>query len=380
MSVTSGFFNSLNHDRRYSAEQISRIFDGIINDGVFASIGTAFTVNASTGLTVNIGIGRAWFNGIWIYNDSILPLTLDESELLLDRIDAIIIEVDRSDAVRDGNIKIIKGTPSSTPVNPTLSNTTYLNQYPLAYIYRSASSTEIHQADITSMIGTSSCPYITGILEVINIDNIVSQWGDQWEQWFQTITQESEKEADAWFNSSKAEFQAWFEALQIELEDDVAANLAAQILDIQEKFEILVREKAVYDDLYDSNSETIQDSYGSTIEAKTVLSSVDETQIQNIWDSIYEIESTSSGPKRVDVVLKSNDWSNLSQTVQVPGVLEDESAQMIHIVPRSSSKEIWDNYGIKGSSQGMDSITFTADIAPSTDVDVYITIQELVVS
>ena len=249
MSVTSGFFNSLNHDRRYSAEQISRIFDGIINDGVFASIGTAFTVNASTGLTVNIGIGRAWFNGIWIYNDSILPLTLDESELLLDRIDAIIIEVDRSDAVRDGNIKIIKGTPSSTPVNPTLSNTTYLNQYPLAYIYRSASSTEIHQADITSMIGTSSCPYITGILEVINIDNIVSQWGDQWEQWFQTITQESEQEADAWFNSSKAEFQAWFEALQIELENDVAANLAAQILDIQEKFEILVREKAVYDDL-----------------------------------------------------------------------------------------------------------------------------------
>ena len=44
MSVTSGFFNSLNGDRRYNAEQMSSIFDGIINDGIFANIGTAFGV------------------------------------------------------------------------------------------------------------------------------------------------------------------------------------------------------------------------------------------------------------------------------------------------------------------------------------------------
>ena len=54
MSVTSGFFNSLNSDRRYNAEQMSAIFDGVINDGIFSSIGTAFTVTADSGFTVNI--------------------------------------------------------------------------------------------------------------------------------------------------------------------------------------------------------------------------------------------------------------------------------------------------------------------------------------
>ena len=34
MAVTSGFFNSVNHDRLYDAEQLSSIFDGIIIDGV----------------------------------------------------------------------------------------------------------------------------------------------------------------------------------------------------------------------------------------------------------------------------------------------------------------------------------------------------------
>ena len=46
MSVTSGFFNSLHGDRRYNAEQMSAIFDGIINDGVFANIGTAFSIKS----------------------------------------------------------------------------------------------------------------------------------------------------------------------------------------------------------------------------------------------------------------------------------------------------------------------------------------------
>ncbi len=35
MSVTFGFYNSVNGDRKYDAIQMSSIFDGIIRDGVF---------------------------------------------------------------------------------------------------------------------------------------------------------------------------------------------------------------------------------------------------------------------------------------------------------------------------------------------------------
>ena len=187
MSITSGFYNSSNGDRRINAEQMSAIFDGIINDGIFASVGTAFAVEADIGNTIKIGVGRAWFNSTWIYNDSPLYLTAEDSEVLQDRYDAVVIDVDRTESVRWADIKIIKGTPSTSPTYPTLNNTTLHHQYPLAYILRKANSTEIKQTNITNAIGTSAAPYVTGILQVQNIDNIVAQWMAEWEEWFEGI-------------------------------------------------------------------------------------------------------------------------------------------------------------------------------------------------
>ena len=214
MSVTSGFFNSLNGDRRYNAEQMSSIFDGVINDGIFANIGTVFSVNADVGNTIIVGIGRAWFNSIWLLNDALLPLIANISEILLDRIDAVVIEINHSDSVREGSIKSIKGTPSSTPNSPTMVHTSDINQYPLAYIYRKANSISIIQADITNMIGTASTPYITGILQVQNIDNIVAQWESQWSTFYNQETADMEatnvfwkQQWSTWFNTQTAEIQ-----------------------------------------------------------------------------------------------------------------------------------------------------------------------------
>lgn len=207
MSVTSGFFNSLNGDRKYNAEQISAIFDGIINDGVFANIGAAFSVTANTGNNVTVGIGRAWFNSTWILNDALLSIAAEESEVLLNRYDAVVIEIDRSNSVRAGSIKIIKGTAASTAQYPTMTSTLLVHQYPIAYIYRKAGSSEITQSDITNMVGTSSCPYITGILQVLDNDNVVAQWQDQ--------------------------FETWLESLSDILDGDTAGNLAQRILKLE---------------------------------------------------------------------------------------------------------------------------------------------------
>ena len=92
---------------------MSSIFDGLIVDGIFSSIGTAFNVRAAGGLTVNIGIGRAWFNHTWTLNDSILPLEAPEAEVLLDRIDAVVIEVNAIESVRANSIKFVTGIPVS---------------------------------------------------------------------------------------------------------------------------------------------------------------------------------------------------------------------------------------------------------------------------
>lgn len=270
MSVTSGFFNSLNGDRRYNAEQMSSIFDGIINDGIFANIGTAFGVRADVGNAITIGSGRAWFNSTWLLNDAVLPITADASEVLLDRYDAVVIEIDHSDSVRAGSIKIVKGTPSSSPQRPTMVSTMDVHQYPLAYIYRKAGASGIVQADITSMIGTGSCPYITGILQVLGIDNIVAQWQDQWAQWFASQTQEGNNQMTQWMGDKQLEFNTWFGNLQTILDGDTASNLAQQILELQQKFGTLAKEYCIYQSLDASDGNAIEDSYGTTMEGKIV--------------------------------------------------------------------------------------------------------------
>lgn len=245
MSVTSGFFNSVNSDRRYNAEQMTAIFDGIINNGVFSNVGTAFGVNADLGNTITVGIGRAWFNSKWIYNDAILPITLSDPEVFLDRIDAIIIEINNSEAVRACSIRAITGTPSSAPERPALTDSEDVHQYPLAYISRKANATEITQADITNMIGTSACPYVTGILQVVDIDQVLAQWD--------------------------SEFNTWFDGIQGAFEGDPAVELANRIISLESQFITLGKEGRVFNDLEDSSGDLILDNNGRVIQGSTAF-------------------------------------------------------------------------------------------------------------
>lgn len=254
MSVSSGFFNSLNGDRKYDAAQMSAIFDGLIIDGVFASIGTAFAVKAAGGLTVNVGIGKAWFDHTWTVNDSILPMTAPEAEVLLDRIDAVVLEVNGTESVRETTIKFVKGNPSSAPSRPTLTNEGNVHQYPLCYIYRKYGTAVINQADITPMVGTESTPFVTGILQTISLDELLGKWQDELDRFTDARSQEvddwiAQEESDftAWFNKMKADLQqeqtvldqwiaseqadflAWYNQMKDQLSGDVAGNLQLEI-------------------------------------------------------------------------------------------------------------------------------------------------------
>lgn len=254
MSVSSGFFNSLNGDRKYNTAQISAIFDGLIIDGVFASIGTAFAVKAAGGLTVNVGIGKAWFDHTWTVNDSILPMTVPEAEVLLDRIDAVVLEVNGTKSVRENTIKFVKGNPSSAPSRPTLTNEGNVHQYPLCYIYRKYGTAVINQADITPMVGTESTPFVTGILQTISLDELLGKWQDELDRftdarskevddwiaqeesdftaWFNKMKADLQQEQtvlDQWIASEQADFLAWYNQMKDQLSGDVAGNLQLEI-------------------------------------------------------------------------------------------------------------------------------------------------------
>lgn len=241
MAVTSGFYNSINGDRTYNAEQMSAIFDGIINDGVLANIGKVFQVrvSASERGIVSVGTGRAWFNSTWIYNDSLGFIQLADSDSLLDRIDAVVIEVNHSESVRAANIKQVTGTAASNPTKPAMTNTDEVHQYPLAYIHRTAGTNAISDSDITNAVGTSECPYVTGILQVQSIDNIVAQWQAQWNEWFSNVKTTGEGDLSSFITQAQNEFNTWFNQIKGTLGDDAATNLAAQIVEIQNRIDNL---------------------------------------------------------------------------------------------------------------------------------------------
>lgn len=216
MTVTYGFYNSVGGDRKYDATAFGSVFDGIITDGVFLNYGNHLLVSQDTGLNMNVIVasGRAWFNHTWTFNDNNLVLAIDPSEAVLNRIDAVILEVDSSDGVRANSIKVLKGTPASNPVNPTLTNTTTKHQYALAYVRVNAGVTGISYLNITNNIGTVATPFTTALLDTVTIEELYSNWQTQYNQMMADDT---------------AQFDSWFTNLVNQLSGSQVTNLQAQI-------------------------------------------------------------------------------------------------------------------------------------------------------
>lgn len=77
----------------------------------------------------------------------------------------------------------------------------------------------------------------------------------------------------------------------------------------------------------------------------------------------------------VSVTLTASGWKSLKQTVTVPGVLADESAQLIYPVPALAAQTAYMDAGIRCTAQAASSLTFTADTAPTADIQMFIVIQ-----
>lgn len=213
MALTYGFYNSQNGDRMYDATDISSIFDGILNDGVFMSIGDAFIVSAANGMQVKVGSGRAWFNHTWTYNSVPSLHSIEPAEIVLNRIDTVVLEINASEEVRANSIKVIKGTPASNPVAPTLIDTELVHQYPLADIYVGANVTEIIPANITNRVGTEACPLSTGILETLDSAPLLAQWNSAFtvhsQAWVDQMAQQQNN-----FNERQITIQAWYDLVR----------------------------------------------------------------------------------------------------------------------------------------------------------------------
>lgn len=290
MALTFGFYNSLNHDRRYNAEQFGSIFDGVIHDGVYSNIGGKLMVkSANDGMQVNIQTGRAWFDHTWTLNDTIYPITLPEAEPLLSKYVAVVLEVNKEEAVRTNSFKVISGTPASSPTKPTLINSGNVHQYALAYVLIKPAVTTITQSMITNNVGKSGCPFVTAVAQSVTTDQLIEQWEDQWNRWFRNTEIE--------FDRFKTQYENWF--------DDVNTGWNNYIVARTTEFNnFLTDQYTRVGNFITAKSEEIDnilDEYGddfttlfSNIEAETQQYFDDSTTAWNEWFQHYQDELSGS--------------------------------------------------------------------------------------
>lgn len=195
MAITYGYFNSVDGDRKYNADQMSEYFDGLVSNGVYESVGGALQVIAGTDMSVNVQTGRGIINCKWINNNAVLPLTITQAHAMLDRYTAVVMKLDITNRLMTITTK--DGTAASTPVKPTLQNDATGVELCLAWIYVNAGATTITQDKIEDARPSSDCGWVTGLIEQVDTSTLFLQYQTAYENYYAEMTEEF----DEWFST-----------------------------------------------------------------------------------------------------------------------------------------------------------------------------------
>lgn len=95
------------------------------------------------------------------------------------------------------------------------------------------------------------------------------------------------------------------------------------------------------------------------------------------YDAANKAYVDSKSPTSVTITLTTSGWSSNTQTVTVSGVSATETAQLITPTPAIASQSAYYEAGIMCTNQGTNSLTFTCQTVPTSNLTVYVVIQPL---
>lgn len=203
-----------NQDEYVGAEYVMKWLHGRTS-GVFGANGNAAVAALDTpGMAVTVsdgvgwmsngnGDGVVWWNDSEAVNTSKLQLSIDAADGVLNRIDRIIVEWKTTNYVDLPEIKVLKGSASSTAKAPDLTNNGTVRQISLARITVNAGVTAITASMITDeRLDTGVCGLVT---DWVSIDT--SMMHSQFEALLAAIQKElADLEAGTAFELKKLQF------------------------------------------------------------------------------------------------------------------------------------------------------------------------------
>lgn len=127
----------------------------------------------------------------------------------------------------------------------------------------------------------------------------------------------------------------------------------------------------------------ISTSDGTHISGGLTSSSIDATNItvSNVGSGDTAVPNKayvdSKSPTSIAITLTTSGWSSNTQTVTVSGVSATETAQLITPTPAIASQSAYYEAGIMCTGQAANSLTFTCQTVPTSNLTVYVVIQPL---
>lgn len=216
INVRSGFYDAVNGDRTYSADDMNKPYKKVVSDGVFATPqgtpSSELQVVAGSGMAVNVQKGNGICAGKWFENNSLVSFIVPKNSALTPRIDSVIMQVDTRNTGRVGNLVYRTGTAASDPVPPEINTISTVKEYRLANITVAAGASSISDSVITDMRGSAECPWISALiiqpdtstlwrnfydafdqaLARFNADQVASQqeYQQAWDDFFASLSQD----------------------------------------------------------------------------------------------------------------------------------------------------------------------------------------------
>lgn len=171
-----------NQDVYVGAEWVMKWLHGRTS-GVFGAKENLATTAVPSSMSIEVSDGVGWLSnasgdGVVFWNDSEqtsgskLRLTHDVADSALDRIDRVVVSWQTTNYVALPELEILKGTPASKPVAPSLTNNSTLRQISIAAVKIPAGSTNISSAMITDeRLNKSVCGIVT---ETVVVDTTMA--------------------------------------------------------------------------------------------------------------------------------------------------------------------------------------------------------------
>ena len=223
-NVSCGFFDAINNDRTYSADDMNRPYKRLVSDGVFPAprthgASTDFQVTSAGGMVVAVNKGEGIFGSKWFQNETVISITIPENNDIHPRIDSVIIQVDNRSTGRTGNIIYRTGDSAFNPTAPDLSDDANIFEYRVANVYVSAGATSIDNSVIEDLRGSDSCPWTTGTIKQVDTSVLWNQFQTAYENQYKSYGQQFE-------NYITTQRQAWNDFLSSLTEElTVSTNL-----------------------------------------------------------------------------------------------------------------------------------------------------------